>query len=242
MTPPYIRASYQSAHSRARIVIMLLLVGAALKLLTFPLQLVAMYLPRLQPGEQLSDNPALALVVLLRASMSLLTLGVYFATVIAFLMWLHRACTNLPAFGADRKYIRYSPEWAVGSFFVPFVNLVVPYRAVRELWQKSEAVEQEFFPDVVASTPAFLPLWWALWLTSNIAGNVYLQVEMARASREIATIAGIISGILSIAAAGLAILVVREIDRRQQTASENLRASLPWPSPPPPPPVFASVE
>lgn len=79
---------------------------------------------------------------------------------IAFLSWLHRARSNLQSFHLDGMV--YSPAWSVGSFFVPFANLVVPFRSVRELYNRShgEDVYQSLatVPDVSS--------WW----TSLIAG------------------------------------------------------------------------
>src|ERR1700690_2911245 len=44
-------------------------------------------------------------------------------TAVYVCLWLHRAFTNLRALRINTVM---SPGWAVGSFFVPFVNLVVP--------------------------------------------------------------------------------------------------------------------
>jgi len=47
-------------------------------------------------------------------------------------MWMHRAYRNLPALG--EQAMRWSPAWALGGWFVPFANLVIPYLCLRELW------------------------------------------------------------------------------------------------------------
>ena len=39
------------------------------------------------------------------------------------------------ALGANN--LKYTPKWAVGCFFVPFLNLVMPYQVVREIWKAS---------------------------------------------------------------------------------------------------------
>src|SRR6266571_8305121 len=56
----------------------------------------------------------------------------YVATAVVFLMWLSRSYRNLSALSSSPR--AYSPGWAVGSFFVPFLNLVRPLQIVRELW------------------------------------------------------------------------------------------------------------
>ncbi len=49
--------------------------------------------------------------------------------------WIYRAHANLAGAGVDE--LQYSPGWSVGSFFVPLVNFVVPFRAMRELHNRS---------------------------------------------------------------------------------------------------------
>src|SRR5918997_1098797 len=71
-------------------------------------------------------------------AVALIHLAVRIALVVAFLLWLHRASKNLAALGNPKSRIEYTPGWAVGWFFIPFANLVMPYRAVREVWVKSE--------------------------------------------------------------------------------------------------------
>ena len=56
---------------------------------------------------------------------------VWLGTATAVLMWVHRAYRNLPALGA--RDMAYSPGWAVGWWFIPFLNLVRPYQVVREI-------------------------------------------------------------------------------------------------------------
>ena len=153
--PAYLNPSYQSAHARARVVAALLIAGAIVAVLSVIVEALQIFLPELTPGQEISDNPGGAAVLLLGGLLDLLTVGIYIATVIVFLMWLYRSCNNLRALGFGRRQISYSPGWAVGSFFVPFVNLVVPYRAVRELWQKSEPPSSDLSFSYSISPPGF---------------------------------------------------------------------------------------
>jgi hypothetical protein len=59
---------------------------------------------------------------------SLLMLG----AAILFLVLLHGVYKNLHARGAP---LRYSPGFAVGSWFIPFANIVLPYLAVRDAFR-----------------------------------------------------------------------------------------------------------
>jgi len=55
---------------------------------------------------------------------------------ILFLCWFHRAYANLRAFGTEG--LPHGPGWAVGYWFIPFVNLVRPATAARDIWNASD--------------------------------------------------------------------------------------------------------
>lgn len=159
---------------------------------------------------------------------------VYLTTVIVFLMWLYRAHENLFAFGVRKNQLQYSSGWAVGSFFVPFVTLVIPYRAIKELWIKSVPNASSMFSDL--SPPWFFPLWWGFWLLSNFLSQAYFRLSwQEKTSSESLAILGMVSALLDVIAAILAIVVVREIERRQSETSRFISVPT-FPQPPGPPP------
>lgn len=67
---------------------------------------------------------------LLELITGLLQITVFIATAIFFLIWLYRVYGNLRSLGAST--VEYTPGWAVGWFFVPLANLVIPYKIVHE--------------------------------------------------------------------------------------------------------------
>ncbi|MCK6439330.1 MAG: DUF4328 domain-containing protein [Planctomycetes bacterium] len=91
------------------------------------------------------------------------------ACAITFFLWQYRIVRNLPALFADGR--KFTPGWAVAWWFFPIANLWKPYQAMREAWRASSPR--------LTSTPtdwkkeensAMLPLWWALWIVSNVLG------------------------------------------------------------------------
>lgn len=184
--------------------------------------------------EQLTLNDLLMLLV------GLAFFLVYVALAVAFLMWLHRVCRNVPALGNPKSGVEHSPGWAVGSFFVPFVNLVVPYKAVKEVWVKSDPAVRtgdDFMFAQPSSTPLVLG-WWVAWLVKNAANNISLRL-MSKGTPDTQVFVGgvdIISDLLGILAAVLAVAVVRGIDRRQAERARHVAYA---PHTPPPPPVFS---
>ena len=75
---------------------------------------------------------------------------------IAFIAWLHLAYGNLDAIGARRRYGR---GWAIGAWFVPFLNLVRPLKVVNDVWRGGAP------PDagVEQREPHPIVIWW--WVT-----------------------------------------------------------------------------
>ncbi|MGH9967641.1 MAG: DUF4328 domain-containing protein [Pyrinomonadaceae bacterium] len=232
--------SYVSAHSRARVTKALLIAGAIVSAASMLVSVLELLFPPISDDDQLSDNLGGYAIALLQMGLGSLQLLIYVATVVFFLMWLYRSYENLPALGVPVRSIDYSSGWAVGSFFVPFVNLVVPYRAVKELWRKSAPAAPSFLQS--DNPAASFPLWWLFWISSNIADNIYFRVAFrSDISREVIALISLISDALSILAAIFAIAVVPEIDRRQEQARKTF-GPVQSPRPPPPPPtIFEST-
>ena len=229
---PSFQTQYKSAHKRAQIVRILLIAGAALN----AVMLIFYFIHYVAPGTVITDDttePTTIIIALMEGGVALLSLGVYIATIVLFLMWMYRSNENLSAFGTSSSY---SSGWAVGSWFIPFASLVIPYRATRELWNKSVPNTRTMFSNL--SPPAFFPIWWTFWLLSNFASNAYLRLSFSeQLSPENDALLGALTSILSIVAAWFAMKVVAEIDK-QQTESASLIGQQGIPSGPPPPDVF----
>jgi hypothetical protein len=110
---------------------------------------------------------------------SVLFLLAYALTAVLFLRWTYLVKKNAMALGASFLEFDFSPGWSVGYYFVPFVNLVAPYRALKETFQASRP---EFRPDTErlewSSAPKLLPLWWTLWLVNGFLGQAIFQYSL----------------------------------------------------------------
>jgi hypothetical protein len=240
---------YRSARTLARVVVLLLaayVVAALLSMGSGYLQL--RLLERAGGGhtevesiieghadEQITDAEAEANDQR-EAVTALLLVAVFVANVVVFLLWLHRSYSNLPALGNPKAGLEYSPGWVVGGWFIPFVNLVVPYRVVREVWAKSDPAvgtdEARFGPTASSS---LILAWWLVWLASNVVGNISFRLVNAANSLPdfvFATRFDIFAGGFNIISALLAILVVRSIERRQEARSSRVVYVPPGPPPP----------
>lgn len=138
----------------------------------------------------------------------------YLASAIAFLTWFHRLYKNLSTF--VMVPLKHTPGWAVGAYFVPFMNWVRPYSMMHEAWVHNA-------PDDQRSQTSLLGLWWAAWLVGNVAGQVSFRYarNVGTTLPELVTMTNIqlVSSLLIAPSAILAILLVR-----RQTAYQIARA------------------
>jgi hypothetical protein len=240
-TPEGLTASepFVSAHTRAMVVVALFVAYIVVAASGVVAKIMQLALPPLVLIAAEGDQEQVTLDDLIQFFVALATLFVFIALVIAFLVWLHRAAKNVPALGNAKSKVEYGPGWAVGSFFIPFVNLVVPYKAVKEIWEKSDPsvrTEEDFMFSTPSSSQPLVLGWWIAWLASNFISNISWRLESrAPGTENFVGGVGIISDLANIVTAVLAIMVVRGIDRRQ---TERARHVTYVPNLPPPPPIF----
>lgn len=218
---------YQSL--RARVLALTILVGVGMLLdlagagagLSQAALLSGMAAGRSFPQAEIKANDARVQLV------AILTIFVYLATVVAFLAWIHRAHKNLASFGTAG--LEYSPGWAIGGFFVPFLNLVRPFQVMREIWKASN-------PDVdyqndrswqYSASSALIGLWWGTWILAGVLGR--LVFRLSRGAKTIdsllsLTYLSIVSDIINLLPAVLVMVLVRAIDRKQQLKHRRLTA------------------
>ena len=153
------------------------------------------------------------------------------ALIVLWCMWQHRAQGNLSALGASG--VRFTPGWAVGWWFIPVAWWAMPFNTVQELWKASDP--QRGAADwKSASTSPLLVGWWVVWLalwvlaivavsTVSAPGQQFGEYTPSQMVHRVSW--GIWANVAHIVAAILALLVVREIDRRQ---GERRRMQTGW--------------
>jgi len=90
------------------------------------------------------------------------------ATIITLCFFLPQANRNSRALTGEE--LRFTPASTIWWFFVPFLNLVRPYQAVREIWRASTARPQEAW--FAKPAPPWLRLWWGTWLAFNVLSRI----------------------------------------------------------------------
>jgi len=137
----------------------------------------------------------------------------YAVTGLLFVAWLHRAYSNLTLVGT--RQVTYSTAWAVGCWFVPFLNLSRPYAIVDELWTKS-ATKNTGEASTRGKRSPIPGLWWVALLGTAAVEMIGLR-------------AGVVAptfwktyDILSLSAAVFAIVLVRRVNRNQRSFRDDL--------------------
>ena len=159
--------------------------------------------------------------------MSYVSVGAFIATVVLFLMWMHRVSRNLQPLGAHGQ--RFSPGWAVGWWFIPIFFLFRPFQVMAEIWKGSGGTLSDTWRE--ESVPALLPWWWALWVatyaivacavvTEFVANPVALSTYDVPSASILRW--ELLNGALTICDGVLAIIVVRLITKRQEEAYRRM--------------------
>ena len=73
------------------------------------------------------------------------------------------------------KELSVSPGWSVGWYFIPFANLVMPYRSLKETFKASFNSEEWQNNEV----PYDFPFRWATFLIGNGLANISFRMDLA---------------------------------------------------------------
>lgn len=137
--------------------------------------------------------------------------AVYVVAVFLVAKWTYRASANAHASG---RRLETSPPWAVGWYFIPVANLWKPYQALAEV------------VSVTVASRSGLPmgLWWGLWLTTSISGNISFRLGLRAEEAHEVILASAFSLVSCAAGIGAALALRRIIlavtlaqTQRQQT-------------------------
>lgn len=134
------------------------------------------------------------------------------ATGIVFLMWFYRIRVNAEVFAPYGH--RMKRGWAIGGWLVPIVSFWFPKKIANDVWKASA-------PQNEADRTGLLTGWWLVWVFSTVVGPLSVtsggdlsrDEQLNEIRREISTT--IVSDLLGLIAAVLAILVVRRLTRFQ---------------------------
>ncbi len=194
---------------RAKIVKNLLIVGFAVTV-----ALLAGEIGEIN-GDIVLANPDPSPMEQLYLAVLLVNTLVSLATIVFFAMWIYRAAANVVAAGIAG--FDFTPGWAVGWYFVPFANLVQPFRAMRQIWNASHAGGSD-----LDRGDAILTLWWTVWLASNISANISIQMSFRATSTEMVSTSLYLGAISSVLSLILFVVGMRLVERITEAQRDRL--------------------
>lgn len=116
------------------------------------------------PGAILSMGGVVGLALLV----VLVSIGVFIAQAILILQWFHRAAWNSKRIGETLGFkMTLEPGWAVGGWFIPLANYVLPYLVAADIHKAHEAATKAAGGTATFSKGNLL-LWWLTWVGAQI--------------------------------------------------------------------------
>ena len=181
-------------------------------------------------GSIIAEDDSMMPAEIVQAIIGIASLAVTLSLYIVIGRWIFCAAWNVRHLGAKR--LEHTPGWAVGWYFVPFANLLMPYRAMKEIWLASHA-PQDWRPDEPAG---LLSTWWGLWLAASVVGHVSFRIALNAETLEgmrIGEWAGILQCALSMPLALVFMRIARTVSAEQDRHAGAAQAE--------PPPLPAQV-
>lgn len=156
---------------------------------------------------------------------------------ISMIVWTRRVYRNLEPLGA--RSLRFGEGWAIGGWFVPFLNLVRPKQIVDDVWRASDPARSEREPQAWRDRQVspLLHWWWGAWIASNLIGFVAQAQDEATADAArsqaiwlmVSDGAGVVASLLALAV--VLRLTDRQIARADRLAAREARVEVDGPAP-----------
>ncbi|NSX54035.1 DUF4328 domain-containing protein [Parasulfitobacter algicola] len=146
------------------------------------------------------------------------------AVLVAFIVngiWVYRASVNAKDLDPDPN--RISPAMAVIWYAVPFANLVMPFKSMKQTYNSSLHPSA----DLNSKVPGYFGWWWAAWVISTTLVNVSTQIFIRDDGLEALQMASLIDMIatpISIMAAVLFIKIMKTVTELQANNAGNANA------------------
>ncbi len=100
-------------------------------------------------------------------TLAVLDVGAMIGIGVVFIVWFWRARKNIERFGARPSR---GAGWAIGAWFVPCANLVLPATVAVDIWSGSQPPQQR-------RSPVVLGLWWVAFIGTGIVGRIAATLQ-----------------------------------------------------------------
>ena len=152
-----------------------------------------------------------------------LLLLVSLAITVLFIIWMWRAASNLPLFGRVRP--KFSPGFAIGGWFIPLANFIIPGMQMFEIDKGSgprlRAGERPRGSGLVV-------VWWIVFVVGRLGAFAAPSFKLFHRYKlggfDVVNLILVVCSALTAIAAVLAVLVIRRITARQDAGAAELAA------------------
>ena len=223
--PPVIQTAgaYKSPSALARAIVILLVIGAVFHVIGIVSTMAQMsLLSNVKSGVTLGPGAASA-NDLRQQIIGAVQVLVFIVTAVLFLTWISRVYRNLTALSTREP--THSPGWAVGAWFVPFLNLFRPVQIVKEVWIYSDPTATEYGGlGIAPSAPPLIGWWWGLYLVTGFFGQITFRLSASAKTIDdllASSTLSIVGDVLGIPLTILAFQVVRKLSARQDAAARG---------------------
>jgi hypothetical protein len=175
-------------------------------------------------GEDLRALDIVTMEKTLREAMHSAASGdlIYLMVCVSFLLWFHRVHRNLTPLGTASE--AYTPRFAVVGFFIPLLNIVLPYHAMKYV---NVASGPDFSPGLQADTERppgamRIAIWWILVIFGVLFKILSAAFVAPSASPTVNLVLHGIGDLINLAAILMTISVVVWIERKQAVRAERI--------------------
>jgi hypothetical protein len=144
------------------------------------------------------------------------------AIFVLLIIWLWRAYSNTRALGATPW--RWARGWAVGGWFIPLANFVIPKMLINDVWRGADARAPGNPRWRKLPVAAIVTVWWVLWAGSTfLVRATTFDTEVTSPDKLVVldVVAGTI-GLLCVAASITGAVAIRKMSRRQHDSNSRL--------------------
>ncbi|MBM7862928.1 DUF4328 domain-containing protein [Lentzea nigeriaca] len=138
---------------------------------------------------------------------------------ITFIVWMYWARLNSHA-TASRHQHKWSPIWVIVGWLIPIVNLFVPYATMQDIWRASDRGQGTLALQLRPKS-GLVTAWWSCWIVSFVLAYVGARLQTDQA------VWSTLSTAATVAAAVLAIGIIRKINDAQHSVTEPTASPAP---------------
>lgn len=155
---------------------------------------------------------------------ALLTLAASIISIITFIRWFKQVYYNIELRVGKLKY---SNSWTIAGWFIPIVNLFIPYEMMKDLYTKTDQylLCHSMEPYTERLKTNYVNGWWTLWIIFLIINYWSMKIQWSSITIETLSnsnnLLSIINTILLIVLGMTTIIVIEDYSKAEKLLAET---------------------